>query len=407
MTNSPPRDPRAMLYATPAQIISVKFLCPDQRVSLLSMQKINTLTATTGARFSVSSPNSFFPESEDERTAMLTGTQPAVRSALAALLEIVEEDPRNPMLHMIVSSEAAQQILASGGTALRQVGANTQTQPIFLPQVPSFDERVLRVTKLPGSSEPPASAVASAAVQLINAITDLDRNYALNTRLDYPRPQPIHQYQQPTYQPSVKADAAPKSRIEALRDQLLKMAKVEQVTRQPENPPVREEDDMQREWLAQQNSEHSQTTRRLVEQFQRDQLPPPPTEVVMNNAAQITALNADILEIRCVVKMPQVPNRFCSAIIGSRGANVRDIQDATGAKIQVLDADQGRSSFKDISVTGQVHEVHGALMAICEVMLQVELGLETGTSADGARVSIVPQWLRASKDGQPQNKRRR
>jgi hypothetical protein len=307
-----------------------------------------------------------------------------------------------------VPTDAANHILATGGGVLRQIGGATQTQPVFLPALPNFDERVLRVVKIPGFNDPSCSAVATAAVQISSAISDMDKEFVVNSRLDYPRNQyqqvqmPVAQAPRPVTQVSPPVEEAkPKSRIETLRDQLLKMAKVEQGTRLPEpattpapaasqtQAPLKQHDaaaEMQREWVQQQTMENLQANSRLVDQFIRNQIPPPPSEIVMANSA--------ILEMLCVVKMPQVPNKFCSAIIGTRGANVREIQDASGAKIKVQD--EGRSPHKDIAVTGEVHQVHAALLAICEIMLKVDLGVDE----HGIRDSTVSQWLRSTRDDQ-------
>jgi len=182
-------------------------------------------------------------------------------------------------------------------------------------------------------------------------------------------------------------------RIAKLRDQLRLYNRAERPAAEPEapRPATRNDDDMQREWLMQQNVEQSVMTSRLVQQFARNELPPPPSQVVMQNAFRISSENADIMQMRCVVIMPSVPNKFCSAIIGQRGGNVRDLQRVTGAKVQVQNDGMGRGEPKDIAISGEVQNVHGALMTICDMMCRIDMGMnpEDGVLSSSA----VGQWL--------------
>ena len=417
MNQSPPRDPRQALrtnHSTATTELLVKFLVPDHRVSFLSAPIVRQACAVSGARLGLSQPSSFFPGSEDERTTTLTGPPQGVRTALVSIVDEIEEDRRNPMLHIVVPATSAAHIVAAGAAALRNISAQTQTQIVVLPALPNFDERVLRITRLPHAFEHPAALVAAGAVQLIEHLHTNDRYYTPYQKVDYPTsyrnvrpfpdqsasssPSPPPGYvQSPAPSPvpmfSMAANIAsnptgvitppqqqqeqPKSRIEALRDQLLRLAKVEQASRQesigvepsawtgearttPGTPPAQEP--------------------ALIPMYNNL------SQDAIKKAAEIAANNADVLDLKCFIRIPFVTNRACSAIIGVGGSVIQDIMDCTGARVRV-NQDTG-SPAKEVTIIGPVHAVHSALIAVYDIINRVSRG------DDSLKGTAVASWLR-------------
>ena len=360
----------------------------------------------------MSAPGSFFPGAGDERTAVLAGSSAALRSSLSAMIDAVE-DPRSPMLHLVVPEAAVASLLMHSGNMLRTVGTATGTTITILPPSP-IDERVIKITRSPNatsSTDSSSGSIASAAVSLMTNLSHAGVSSSMV--VDYARAAP---------QPAVPTGPAPgeqpvKSRIEALRDQLLKLAKAEQSGRQQTVQPSPEPQQLPSQQQLRTQVTPMMTTMPMQQpsmspahpQAYHSHLPPmgvpsPPIEVwgrpaaeqpftldsLLQTAANIAASNADILGMQCVIKMPRVPNKFCSAVIGQKGLNVRDIQDSTGTKVQVVG--EQTTSLKEITVTGEVHKVHAALMAICDIMISVEMGFEVGRDRDTG--PAVSQWLK-------------
>ena len=395
MSDSPPRDPRANRLQPSEPDLSLKFLMSDVKAQSLSVSHTRQLSAATGARLSLSSPNSYFPESS-ERTVLLSGPLSSLTAALTSLISLINDS----LLHVIVPEKSVPLLLLNNGALLRSMGMTTGNNLSLLPPVTQgFDERVVRLS---------GQALVKGAIQLAHSL--MLSGFTISDQLDYrtmshpQAPGHVSGFGSTHSSPS----EAPKSRIEALRDQLLKLAKVEQTARQPEpaisfpqaipsvqrNPP---------EWTGQAAPFQPPHQHMPVTQIEPVDRSITDVNKLLQNAAEIAAANHDILDMECVVKMPQVPNRFCSAVIGSKGINVREIQDATGARVQVAGSEQF-AHYKDISVTGQVQQVHAALMAICDIMLNLEMGVETGRS--GERPSFA-QWLRQSTNPPPQQRPQR
>ena len=79
-----------------------------------------------------------------------------------------------------------------------------------------------------------------------------------------------------------------------------------------------------------------------------------------------------------------------------RGANIRDMQEASGAKIKIIDSPEAvhtggigpsATSLKEAVLTGQVNQVHGGLIGIAELMNEADKGATDATS-------LVSAWLR-------------
>lgn len=101
-----------------------------------------------------------------------------------------------------------------------------------------------------------------------------------------------------------------------------------------------------------------------------------------------------------MVRVPRINNRQASAIIGVKGANIRDIQEASGCKIKIIDSPDAvqtggfgpsATSLKEVVVTGAVNQVHSALIGVAELMNEADQGATEAFS----RVSL---WLREQRN---------
>jgi hypothetical protein len=355
----------------------------------------------------VSQLNSFFPGSEDERTTTVSGSSQGVRTALISLVDEVEEDRRNPMLHVVIPATSAAHLLASGSAALRTIGAQTQTQIIALPALPNFDERVFRITRQSHAYEHPAALVATGAVQLMEFLVANDRYYTPYTKVDYPSsyrtarafpdstgsispsptpgfvpspvPSPVPMYSANGGSTPPPGQEQPKSRIEALRDQLLRLAKVEQAARQ--EPPQHSG------WGV--DTRQSPGTPPSYYQEPVVQAPSYPnlSDEAIKKAAEVAAKNTNVLDLKCFIRIPSVSNKACSALIGIGGSVIQEIQECTGAKVRVHQ-DGNVAQNKEVTVLGPVHAVHAALIAVYEVINRVNNG------EDNVKGTSVVMWLR-------------
>jgi KH domain len=391
-TYSPPRDPRlfrgnnmpqpsAVAPASPDYV--VKFLIPEHRVVYTSHARL------FGCKFQVAS--TCFPGSDDERAAIIVGPLSSIKSAVQSLIDSVEEDPMNPLLHLVIPSSAIPYILGNNGAVLRSLGSQSQTSINILPPLAGFEERVLRVSKLTPAGD--SSCLALATSTLLQALVE---NGQVTSRIiDYAS----HSTGAATSMSAPAAEPTPaKSRIEALRDQLLKLAKVEQTGRQ--------KDDLEQEWMMQQKLEATQQKapaplnslgstggpRGFLGGPSSGRVSPSPRADanVVYRAADIIAQHSDMIDVKTMVRLPAVPNKACSALIGIHGRMVQELQDTTGAKIRV--SGDYTPNSKEVVVTGPLYSVHSALIAIYDIIYEVEQGNET-IGKDPQSLAVA-QWLR-------------
>jgi hypothetical protein len=397
-----PYDPRAMgtQSVAPVQVpdggpdnpeIALKLIIPDNRAYDLSQggrshMKLKQIQSTYSVQVRLASPGSFFPGSGDERALLITGFAESVRLALAKVLEIVEDDPSNPLIHMALPSGIVNSVLLStGGQASKYVGQTTHTQLAVLPPLPNFDETVIRIARFSRTPEAPVICVANSAVLTIRVLLEANPSFEFNKTLNYDVgagfADQIDEYKGPAF---LNPQDAAKERIELLKDQLARLA---------QGGTSYESGILEREWKAQIHDENLE-----IEHFKS--LPPAPIpapglDEILTNAASIASGLPHVLQIQCMVRVPRVNNKQASAVIGLKGANIRDIQEASGAKIKIIDSPEAvhtggigpsATTLKEIVLTGQVNQVHAGLIGVGELMLEADRG---ATEA----VSQVSAWL--------------
>ena len=402
-----PFDPRAMGSQTSAALqlpeagpdnpeIFIKIIIPDEKAFDLSQggrshMKLKQIQSTYSVQIRLASPGCFFPGSGDERALLISGLAESVRLALAKLLEIVEDDPSNPLIHLALPSGIVNAVLlATGGQASKYVGQTTHTQIAVLPPLPNFDETVLRIVRFSRTPEAPVVCVANSAVLTIRVILEADPRFQFNNSLNYETgpgfADQIDEYPGPAF---MNPQDAARERIELLKDQIERLSKggTSYMTGV-----------LQREWMAQVNDEEGE-----IEHFKS--LPPPPPQPpsldeILTNAASIASGLPMVLQMQCMVRVPRINNKQASAVIGVKGANIRDIQESSGAKVKIIDSPEAvhtggigpsATSLKEIVITGQVNQVHAALIGVAELMLEADRG---ATEA----VSRVSTWLRQQQE---------
>jgi hypothetical protein len=399
-----PFDPRGSVAQGPAALqlpeggldnpdLLIKLIIPDEKAYDLSQggrshMKLKQIQSTFNVNVRLASPGCFFPGSGDERALLISGYSESVRHALAKLLEIVEDDPSNPLAHIALPSSIVNAVLlASGGQASKYVGQTTHTQLAVLPPLPNFDETVLRIARFSRTPEAPVVCVANSAVLTIRIILEADPNFQFNNNLNYESgggigTDQIDEYDGPTF---MNPQDSAKLRIEFLKDQLARLTKGEHAYDSIVS---------KREWCDQVANEESE-----IEYFKSLPTPPPQPpnlDEILTNAAGIASSLPHVLQMQCMVRVPRVNNKQASACIGVKGANIRDIQEASGAKVKIIDSPDAvhtggigpsATSLKEVVVTGQVNQVHAALIGIAELMFEADRG---ATEA----VSQVSAWLR-------------
>ena len=371
----------------------VKIIIPDEKAYDLSQggknnMKLKQIQSNYDVFIRLASPGCFFPGSGDERTLIISGLSESVRMALAPLLELIEEDPSNPMVHLALPSATVNAVLlSSGGQASKYIGQTTHTQIAVLPPLPNFDESVLRIVRFSRTPEAPVACVANSAVMTVRIIMDAQPNFEFNDNLNYESSgllgnDQIDEYPGPAF---LNPQDAARERIEFIKDQLARIAKGESATGDAL---------LEREWSIQVSDEMAD-----IEHFKSlPPLPPQPPslEEILSNAAAIAASLPQILQVQCMVRIPRINNKQASAIIGMRGANIRDMQEASGAKIKIIDSPEAvhtggigpsATSLKEAVLTGQVNQVHGGLIGIAELMNEADKGATDATS-------LVSAWLR-------------
>ena len=387
--------------------ICIKVIIPDEKAFDISQggrtnNRLRQVQTNCGVHVRLASPGCFFPGSGDERAALLTGFAESVRVSLAQLLEIIEDDPSNPLVHLALPGYVVNSVLLPGaGQAMKAIGQTTHTQISVLPALPNFEETVIRVARFSRTPEAPVVCVANATVMMIRMILDFEPSFQFNTALNYDMPNGGISSEPDEYPsvPFLNPQDAAKLRIEILKDQLAKLAQG-----LPSGPADKHQEELQRmnlEWADQEKQEIAD-----IEHYRS--LPPPPPappsmDEILANAAGIAANLPHVLEIQCMIRVPRINNRQASAIIGVKGANIRDIQEASGCKIKIIDSPDAvqtggigpsATNLKEVVVTGQVNQVHGALIGIAELMNEADNGATEATS----RVSV---WLRLQRGSTP------
>lgn len=399
-----PLDPRAAVAQGPAPIqlpeggpdnpeVMVKIIIPDEKAFDISQGGVNhhrlkQIQANCNVHVRLASPGCFFPGSGDERAALVTGFAESVRVAIAQLLEVVEDDPSNPLVHLALPSAVVSTVLlAGGGQASKHIGNATHTQISVLPPLANFDETVLRIARFSRTPEAPVACVANSALMIVRIIMDADPNFQFNTVLNYDLGPGFDQDQVDEYPglPFLSPQDAAMQRIELIKNQLAKLAR---------GQTGHDNAILEREWNAQERAEEAD-----IEHYRSLPPPapvPPSLDVILANAAEIASTLPQILQIQCMVRIPRINNKQASAIIGVKGANIRDIQEASGCKIKIIDSPDAvhtggigpsATDLKEVVVTGHVNQVHGGLMGIAELMNEADHG---ATEA----VSNVSAWLR-------------
>jgi hypothetical protein len=373
--------------------IQVKIIIPDEKAYELSQggrnhMKLKHIQANYKVEIKLASPGCFFPGSGDERAALICGLSESVRIALAQFLELVEDDPSNPLVHMALPSGVVNSILLSvGGQASKYVGQTTHTQISVLPPLPNFDETVLRIARFSRTPEAPVVCVANSTVMTVRVILEADPHLQFNENLNYEQStghgnDQLDEYPSP---PFLNPQEAARERIEFIKAQLARLASGKAGV---DNTLV------EREWI-------SQASEETIELDRLRSLPPAPPqppslEEILSNAGSIAANLPQVLQVQCMVRIPRLNNKQASAIIGIKGANIRDIQESSGAKIKIIDSPEAvqtggvgpsATSLKEVIITGQVNQVHGGLIGVAELMLASDEGATEATS-------IVSIWLR-------------
>jgi len=385
--------------------IMVKIIIPDNKAYDISQggqthARLKQIQTSCNVHVRLASPGCYFPGSGDERAALLTGYAESVRVALSQLLEVIEDDPSNPLVHMALPAAVVNSVLMSGGgQAIKFVSQSTYSQVSMLPPLANFEESVIRVARASRTPEAPVVCVANATVMIIRMILDLESNFEFNDVLNYDNRLSGVSNEPDEYQlvPILNPQEAAKQRIELLKEQLTRLAKGEPAG--PADHQIKETQSMYAEWERQERQEMAE-----IEHLRS--LPPPPPEPptlehILSNAAVIASNLPHVLEIQCMVRIPRINNKQASAIIGVKGANIRDIQEASGCKIKIIDSPDAvqtggigpsATSLKEVVVTGQVNQVHGGLLGIAELMNEADKGTTEATS-------LVSRWLRDQRHG--------
>ena len=254
---------------------------------------------------------------------------------------------------------------------------------------------MIRIQRFSRTPEAPVVCVANATVMMIRTILEGDPTFQFDTTLNYDvGSATVTESDEHAGLPFLNPQEAARERIELLKLQLSKLAR-------GDTSGFKKVDEQQRgleqEWLAQEEQENAE-----IEHFRS--LPPPAVpgpslDEILSRAAAIASSVPHVLEVQCMVRIPRINNKQASAIIGVRGANIKDIQEASGCKIKIIDSPDavhtgvtgpGATSLKEVVVTGQVNQVHGGLMGIAELMIEADMGATEASS----RVSA---WLRAQR----------
>ncbi len=380
--------------------IFVKVILPDEKSFDISQggksnARLKQIQTNCNVHIRLASPGCYFPGSGDERAALLSGFSESVRVALAQLLEITEDDPSDPLVHLAVSSHMVNTLLIpNAGQAMKYVGQTTHTQIGLLPALPNFDETVIRIQRFSRTPEAPVVCVANAAVMIIRMILDIEPNFEFNTTINYEVPGMKGISAEPDEYESVpilNPQEAARLRMEFLKNQLGKLANGE-----PTGPDSMSSF-LEKEWMHQIEEE--------TESLSRGPLPStapaiPSLDTILTNAGIIASSLPHVLEVQCMVRVPRINNRQASAIIGVKGANIRDIQEASGCKIKIIDSPDAvqtggfgpsATSLKEVVVTGAVNQVHSALIGVAELMNEADQGATEAFS----RVSL---WLREQRN---------
>ena len=390
--------------------VFVKIIIPDDKALDISQggkshQRLKQIQTNCSVYVRLASPGCYFPGSGDERAALLSGFSESVRVALAQLLEAIEDDPSNPLVHMSLPVGIVNSFLhAGGGQVLKYVGQTTHTQISVLPQLPNFDESVIRVQRFSRTPEAPVVCVANATVLTLRMILDTEPDFQFNTTLNYDvaglASDDFVEYESLPFLSNPQE--ASRERIELLKLQLVNLAKGDQQT-VALNPLS---DKVRTEWIQQEMAEidqiqHYRTQPALLAPTR---VQPPSMDEILSNAARIAS--SVPLDVQCMVRVPRINNKQASAIIGIRGANIKDIQESSGCKIKIIDSPEavvtgmsgpGATSLKEAVVTGQVNQVHGGLMGIAELMIEADLGATEATSK-------ISHWLRAQRGPSPSSR---
>jgi hypothetical protein len=232
---------------------------------------------------------------------------------------------------------------------------------------------------------------------IVRMILDLEPSFEFNDVLNYDNRLSGVSNEPDEYQlvPILNPQEAARLRIELLKEQLARLARGE-----PPGPPdqhIRETEALHNEWAAQEQAEEAELEH--LRSLPPPRPDPPSLDQILSNAAVIASNLPQVLEIQCVVRIPRINNRQASAIIGVKGANIRDIQEASGCKIKIIDSPDAiqtggigpsATNLKEVVVIGQVNQVHGGLIGIAELMNQADQGATEATS-------LVSQWLRAQR----------
>lgn len=391
--------------------IFVKVIIQDEKAFDISQggrshQRLKQIQTNCNVHIRLASPGCYFPGSGDERAALLSGFSESVRIALAQLLEAIEDDPSNPLVHMSLPTSIVNSfLLTTGGQAMKYIGQNTHTQISVLPQLPNLDESVIRVQRFSRTPEAPVVCVANATVLILRMILDSEPGFQFNTTLNYEGTQSTGAGESDEYPglPFMVPQEAAVERIELLKLQLQKFASGDSAT--PLSVISEEARILEDEWLSQEFSESAE-----IEHIKSLPKPLPSLDLILAQAASIAASLPRVLEMQCMVRVPRINNKQASAIIGIRGANIKDIQEASGCKIKIIDSPEaistgmagpGATSLKEVIVTGQVNQVHGGLMGIAELMIEADHGATEAKS----RISA---WLRDQRyPGSPRTSSRR
>ena len=407
---SAPLDPRSAAAQGPAPIqlpaggpdnpeVMVKVIIPDDKAYDISQggknhTKLRQIQTNCSVHVRLASPGCFFPGSGDERAALITGFAEGVRVALAQLLELIEDDPSNPLVHLALPSSVINSILLSaGGQASKYIGQTTHTQISVLPPLPNFPETVLRIARFSRTPEAPVLCVANSTIMIMRVIMEADPSFEFDATLNYDLAPGLSAEQVDEYPglPFLNPQDAARERIEFIKDQLAKLARGQ--------AGGSDNSVLEREWGMQTAEEDAE-----IEHLRS--LPPPPIQPpsldeILANAGQIAASLHQVLQVQCMIRVPRITNKQASAIIGVKGANIRDIQDASGCKMKIIDSPDAvhtggigpsSTSLKEVVITGQVNQVHGGLMGIAELIGEADHGATEATSK-------VSAWLRQQARG--------
>jgi hypothetical protein len=380
--------------------IFVKVIIPDDKALDISQggrsnARLKQIQSSCSVHVRLASPGCFFPGSGDERAALLSGFAESVRVALSQLLEITEQDPSDPLVHLAIPSQMVNTLLIpNAGQAMKYVGQTTHTQISLLPSLPNFDETVIRIQRFSRTPEAPVVCVANASVMLIRMILDIEPNFEFNTTINYEVPGMKDVSSEPEeYEPVpiLNPQEAARLRMEFLQSQVQNLAKGHPAG------PATITSILESEW-AHQVDEESELL--AAGPIPTPQPKGPPLDTILANAGAIAGSMPHVLEVQCMVRVPRINNKQASAIIGVKGANIRDIQEASGCKVKIIDSPDAiqtggigpsATSLKEVVMTGAVNQVHSALIGIAELMNEADHGATEAFS----RVSL---WLREQRN---------